>query len=122
MITMAKKKNKHYKPQTHTNSKGIVSTWQSGYNQGLCDGQQIMADILFIALNDVSGYGNSKPEKWQELEDQANWYLEKLVKHTNEGDPEMGFEKIVEGMRRARPDIAPQIEERYKKVLYNFKK
>ena len=34
----------------------------------------------------------------------------------------MGFEKIVEGMYRARPDIAPQIEERYKKVLYNFKK
>ena len=31
-------------------------------------------------------------------------------------------EKIVEGMYRARPDIAPTIEERYKKVLYNFNK
>lgn len=119
---MPKKKNKHYKPQSHTDSKGIVNTWQSGYNQGLCDGQQIMADILFVSLNDVCGYGNSKPEKWKELEDQANWYLEKLIKHSEDGDVEMGFEKIVEGMRRARPDIAPQIEERYKKVLYNFKK
>ena len=119
---MPKKKNKHYKPQTHTNSKGIVSTWQSGYSQGLCDGQVIMADIIFIALNDEFGFGNSDPTKRERLQDQANYYLEKIVKYINEGEPEMGFEKIVEGMYRARPDIAPQIEERYKKVLYNFKK
>ena len=31
-------------------------------------------------------------------------------------------EKIVEGMYGARPDIAPTIEERYRKVLYNFNK
>ena len=49
-------------------------------------------------------------------------YLENILKYINEGEPEMGFEKIVEGMRRARPEIAPQIEERYKKVLYNFNK
>ena len=119
---MPKKKNKHYKPQAPAGSKGLVSTWQNGYNQGLCDGQMIMADICFVALNDVSGYGNSKPEKWQELEDQCNWYVQYLIKNINDGDPEMGFEKIVEGMHRARPDIAPEIEERYKKVLYNFKK
>lgn len=119
---MPKKKNKHYKPQNHTNSKGIVSTWQSGYNQGLCDGQVIMADILFIALNDEFGFGNTDPNRWERLQNQANWYLEKVVQHIKDGDPEMGFEKIVEGMKRARPDIAPQIEERYKKVLYNFKK
>lgn len=119
---MPKKKNKHYKPQTHTDSKGIVSTWRQGYNQGLCDGQVIMADIIFIALHDEFGFGNSNPEKWKELETQANWYLQKLINHIQDGDAEMGFEKIVEGMHRARPDIAPQIEERYKKVLYNFKK
>ena len=119
---MPKKKNKHYKPQNHTNSKGIVSTWQSGYNQGLCDGQYIMADIYAIALNDEFGFGNSNPQRWERLQDRANEYLENIVKYIAEGEPEMGFEKIVEGMRRARPDIAPQIEERYKKVLYNFKK
>ena len=119
---MPKKKNKHYKPQNHTDSKGIINTWQQGYNQGLCDGQVIMADILFVALNDVCGYGNSNPKKWEELEKQANYYLEKLVKYIKEGDPEMGFEKIVEGIRRARPDKVAEIEERYKKVLYNFNK
>lgn len=119
---MAKKKNKHYRPQTHTDSKGIISTYHNGYNQGLCDGQVIMADIIFIALNDEFGFGNSDPTKWERLQDQANYYLEYMIKNINEGDPEMGFEKIVEGMYRARPDIAPQIEERYKKVLYNFKK
>ena len=119
---MPKKKNKHYKPQTHTNSKGIVNTWQSGYNQGLCDGQLIMADIIFVALHDEFGFGNSNPEKWEKLETQANYYLENIVKNIQNGDAEMGFEKIVEGMRRARPDKASEIEERYKKVLYNFKK
>ena len=119
---MPKKKNKHYKPQTHTDSNGIVATYRNGYNQGLCDGQVIMADIMTIALHDEFGFGNSNPEKWEKLQDQANWYLEYLVKNINEGEPEMGFEKIVEGMYRARPDIAPEIEERYKKVLYNFKK
>lgn len=119
---MPKKKNKHYKPQTHTDSNGIVATYRNGYNQGLCDGQVIMADIIFIALNDEFGFGNTNPEKWEQLENQANWYLEKMVKYINEGDAEMGFEKIVEGMRRARPDKVPEIEERYKKVLYNFKK
>lgn len=118
---MAKKKNKHYRPQTHTDSKGIISTYHNGYSQGLCDGQTIMADIMFISLNDEFGFGNSDPTKWERLQDQANYYLEKIVKYINEGEPEMGFEKIVEGMYRARPDIAPQIEERYKKVLYNFK-
>ena len=81
-----------------------------------------MADIIFIALHDEFGFGNTNPEKWEQLQDRANWYLEYLVKNINEGDPEMGFEKIVEGMYRARPDIAPEVEERYKKVLYNFKK
>ena len=81
-----------------------------------------MADILFISLHDEFGFGNSNPEKWERLENQANWYLEKILQHINDGDPEMGFEKIVESMCRARPDIAPEIEERYKKVLYNFKK
>lgn len=119
---MPKKKNKHYKSQNHTNSKGIVSTWQSGYNQGLCDGQYIMSDIIFIALHDEFGFGNSNPEKWGILQDRANYYLEQIIKNINDGEPEMGFEKIVEGMYRARPDIAPTIEERYKKVLYNFKK
>jgi hypothetical protein len=119
---MPKKKNKHYKPQTHTDSKGIVSTYRNGYNQGLCDGQMIMADVIFIALHDEFGFGNSNPEKWHKLEEQANWYLEYIVKNINDGDHELGFEKIVAGMKRARPDIAPQIEERYKKVLYNFKK
>ena len=33
---MPKKKNKHYKPQNHTDSKGIISTYRNGYNQGLC--------------------------------------------------------------------------------------
>lgn len=117
---MPKKKYKHYKPQTHTNSKGIVSTWQQGYNQGLCDGQMIMADAMFVSLNDEFGFGNTAPEKWEQLQDRANYYLEYIVKCINDGEPEMGFEKIVEGMHRARPDIAPQIEERYKKVLYNF--
>ena len=119
---MPKKKNKHYKPQTHTNSKGIVNTWQSGYNQGLCDGQVIVADVITVALNDEFGFGNTAPEKWQKLQDRMNYYLEYLVKQIEEGEPEMGFEKIIEGMYRARPDIAPTIEERYKKVLYNFKK
>ena len=119
---MPKKKNKHYKPQNHTDSKGIVSTWQSGYNQGLCDGQVIMADIMFISLHDEFGFGNSSPEKWEQLQNRANYYLEQIIKNINEGEPEMGFEKIVEGINRARPDIAPQIEERYKKVLYNFNK
>ena len=119
---MAKKKNKHYKPQTHTDSKGIISTYRNGYNQGLCDGQVIMADILFIALHDEFGFGNSNPEKWERLENQANWYLEYIVKNIHDGDAELGFEKIVEGIKRARPDKAPEIEERYKKVLYNFKK
>jgi hypothetical protein len=119
---MPKKKNKHYKPQTHTDSKGIVNTWQAGYNQGLCDGQVIMADIIFIALHDEFGFGNSNPEKWEKLENQANWYIEYIVKNIHEGDAELGFEKIVEGIKRARPDKAPEIEERYKKVLYNFKK
>ena len=119
---MPKKKNKNYRPQTHTNSKGIVSTYRNGYNQGLCDGQVIMADVTFIALNDEFGFGNTVPERWDRLQDRANQYLESIVKYINEGEPEMGFEKIVEGMRRARPEIAPQIEERYKKVLYNFKK
>lgn len=119
---MPKKKNKHYKPQTHTDSRGILSTYRNGYNQGLCDGQVIMADILFISLNDVSGYGNTDPEMWDELEEQANWYLEYIVRNINDGDPEMGFEKIVEGMKRARPDRVAETEERYKKVLYNFKK
>ena len=106
----------------HTDSKGIVSTWQSGYNQGLCDGQVIMADIIFIALHDEFGFGNTNPEKWERLQDRANEYLEKILKYIAEGEPEMGFEKIVEGIKRARPDIVPQIEERYKKVLYNFSK
>ena len=119
---MPKKKNKHYKPQKHTDSKGIVSTYRNGYNQGLCDGQVIMADIMFISLNDEFGFGNSSPERWERLQDRANYYLEQIIKNINEGEPEMGFEKIVEGMYRVRPDIAPQIEERYKKVLYNFKK
>lgn len=119
---MPKKKNKHYKPQTPVGSKGIVSTWRNGYNQGLCDGEQIMADIIFISLNDIRDCGNRDPKLWQELEDQANWYLEYLVKNIDDGEAEMGFEKIVEGMYRARPNIAPEIEERYKKVLYNFKK
>ena len=56
------------------------------------------------------------------MQDRANYYLEQIIKNINEGEPEMGFEKIVEGMYRARPDIAPTIEERYKKVLYNFNK
>lgn len=119
---MPKKKNKHYKLQTHTDSKGIVSTYHNGYNQGLCDGQMIMADIIFIALHDEFGFGNSNPEKWEKLQDRANYYVEQIIKNINEGEPEMGFEKIVESMYRARPDIAPTIEERYKKVLYNFKK
>jgi hypothetical protein len=119
---MAKKKNKHYKPQKHTDSKGIISTYHNGYSQGLCDGQVIMADIIFIALHDEFGFGNSNPEKWVKLENQANWYLEYIVKNIHDGDAELGFEKIVEGMYRARPDVAPQIEERYKKVLYNFNK
>lgn len=119
---MPKKKNKHYKPQTHTNSKGIISTWRSGYNEGLCDGQHIMADIYAVALYDEFGFGNTNPEKWQKLEDRANYYVENIVKYIHEGEPEMGFEKIVEGIHRARPNIAPRIEERYKKVLYNFKK
>ena len=119
---MPKKKNKHYKPQNHTDSKGILSTYRQGYSQGLCDGQVIMADVIFIALHDVFGFGNTKPEKWKQLEEQANYYLEKIVTNIQDGDYEMGFEKIVEGMYRARPDIAPQVEERYKKVLYNFSK
>lgn len=119
---MPKKKNKHYKPQAHTGRNGIISTWRNGYNQGLCDGQLIMADIMTISLNDEVGFGNSNPERWEKLQDRTNWYLEYLVKNIDEGEPEMGFEKIVEGMYRARPDIAPEIEERYKKVLYNFKK
>ena len=119
---MSKKKNKHYKPQNHTNSKGIVNTWQSGYNQGLCDGQVIVADIITISLHDEFGFGNTAPEKWQKLQDRMNYYLEYLVRQIQEGEPEMGFEKIIEGMYRARPNIAPVIEERYKKVLYNFKK
>lgn len=119
---MPKKKNKHYKPQNHTDSKGIVSTYRNGYNQGLCDGQVIMADIYTISLHDEFGFGNSNPEKWKKLQDRANYYLEQIIKNINEGEPEMGFEKIVEGMYRARPDIAPTIEERYKKVLYNFNK
>ena len=32
---MAKKKNKHYKPQKHTDSKGIISTYQNGYSLGV---------------------------------------------------------------------------------------
>lgn len=119
---MPKKKNKHYKPQTHTDSKGILSTYRQGYSQGLCDGQVIMADVIFIALHDLFGFGNTNPEKWKQLEDQANYYLEKIVTNIQDGDYEMGFEKIVEGMYRARPDIAPQVEERYKNVLYNFNK
>ena len=119
---MPKKKNKHYRPQKHTDSKGIISTYHNGYSQGLCDGQVIMADIIFIALNDEFSFGNTNPEKWEQLENQANWYLEYLVKNINDGDYEMGFEKIVEGIRRARPDKVAEIEERYKKVLYNFKK
>jgi hypothetical protein len=119
---MPKKKNKHYRPQNHTDSKGIISTYHNGYSQGLCDGQVIMADILFIALHDEFGFGNSNPEKWERLENQANWYLEYIVKNIHDGDAELGFEKIVEGIKRARPDKAPEIEERYKKVLYNFKK
>lgn len=119
---MPKKKNKHYKPQIHTDSKGIVSTYRNGYNQGLCDGQMIMADILFISLNDTRGFGNTNPKMWDELEEQGNWYLEYIVRNINDGTPEMGFEKIVEGMKRARPNLVPEIEERYKKVLYNFKK
>jgi hypothetical protein len=119
---MPKKKNKHYKPQVHTNSKGIINTWQNGYNQGLCDGQLIMADIIFVALHDEFGFGNSNPEKWEKLETQANYYLENIVNNIRNGDAEMGFEKIVEGIKRARPDKAPEIEERYRKVLYNFKK
>ena len=55
-------------------------------------------------------------------ENLANWYLEYIVKNIHEGDAELGFEKIVEGIKRARPDKATEIEERYKKVLYNFKK
>ena len=109
MITMAKKKNKHYRPQNHTNSKGIMDTYYNGYNQGLCDGQVIMADIIFIALNEEFGFGNSNPKRWEILQDRANYYIEKMLKYINEGEPEMGFEKIVEGMYRARPDIAPQI-------------
>ena len=118
---MPKKKNKHYRPQTHTDSKGIISTYHNGYSQGLCDGQVIMADIITIALHDEFGFGNTNPEKWEKLQNRANDYLEIISKYILEGEPEMGFEKIVEGMHRARPDIAPIIEERYKKVLYNFK-
>ena len=77
---------------------------------------------MFISLHDEFGFGNSSPEKWEQLQNRANYYLEQIIKNINEGEPEMGFEKIVEGISRARPDIAPQIEERYKKVLYNFKK
>lgn len=119
---MPKKKNKHYKPQAHTNSKGILNTWQNGYSQGICDGQVIMADIMTIALHDEFGFGNSNPEKWEILQDRANYYLEQIIKNINEGEPEMGFEKIVEGMKRARPEMVPEIEKRYQKVLYNFKK
>ena len=119
---MPKKKNKHYKPQTPAGSNGIVATWQNGYNQGLCDGQVIMADIIFIALHDEFGFGNTNPDKWDKLQDRANSYLVNILKYIDEGKAEMGFEKIVEGMYRARPDIAPEIEERYKKVLYSFKK
>ena len=105
----------------HTNSKGIIDTYHNGYSQGLCDGQFIMADIMSIALHDEFGFGNSSPEKWQKLQDKTNEYLQKISDYIIAGDAEMGFEKIVEGMYRARPDIAPLIEERYKKVLYNFK-
>lgn len=119
---MPKKKNKNYRPQNHTDSNGIIATYRNGYNQGLCDGQQIMADILFISLNDTRGFGNTNPKMWDELEEQANWYLGYIVRNINDGTPEMGFEKIVEGMKRARPNLVPEIEERYKKVLYNFKK
>ena len=119
---MPKKKNKHYRPLKNTDSKGIVSTYQSGYNQGLCDGQIIMADIIFIALNDEFGFGNTNPKRWDILQDRANYYVETVVKNIKEGEPEFGFEKIVEAMYRARPDVAPQIEERYRKVLYNFNK
>ena len=118
---MPKKKNKHYKPQNHIGSKGLIEAYQSRYREGLCDGQTIMADVIFIALHDEFGFGNTNPEKWQKLEDRANYYVENIVKYIHEGEPEMGFEKIVEGIHRARPNIAPLIEERYKKVLYNFK-
>ena len=74
---MPKKKNKHYKPQNHTDSKGIVSTYRNGYNQGLCDGQVIMADIIFIALHDVFGFGNSNPEN---LLDFVTILQEELIK------------------------------------------
>lgn len=59
---MPKKKNKHYKPQNHTDSKGIVSTYRNGYNQGLCDGQVIMADIIFIALTMSSALETAIPK------------------------------------------------------------
>ena len=59
---MPKKKNKHYKSQNYTDSKGIVGTYRNGYNQGLCDNQIIISNIIFIALHNKFGFGNSNPE------------------------------------------------------------
>ena len=69
---MPKKKNKHYKPQNHTDSKGIVSTYRNGYNQVLCDGQVIMSDIILLALHDEFGFGNKKKKKKKKRKDRPN--------------------------------------------------
>ena len=99
---------------------------QAGMNT-IANGDIVKCSVLpigchYLALHDEFGFGNTNPEKWDKLQDRANSYLVNILKYIDEGEAEMGFEKIVEGMYRARPDIAPEIEERYKKVLYNFNK
>lgn len=104
----------------------LSDTAVKNYNQGFTDGQIIMRDVFTLALYDVFAdtkidIGKLTEEDWIKIEDRANDYVDDVVKHISEGEPELGFEHICLGMRRVRDEeYCKQLDKVYDKVLYHF--
>lgn len=96
------------------------------YNQGFADGQIIMRDVFTLALYDTFAdanidFGKLTDEDWVNVESRANEYVDDVVKHIEEGEPELGFEHICLGMRRVRSEeYCKKLDKVYDNVLYHF--
>lgn len=94
---------------------------QSGFDEGLWNGEMIMIDICSVALYNCFGFGTSNPSKWDKLGAEIQRLNDELMHPKQPDEVSAGFERMVNALVKIfGEDQREEIEKKYRNLLFNF--
>ncbi len=101
-------------------AKQVKAAKQSGFDEGLWNGEMIMIDICSVALYNCFGFGKQLPEKWDKLGAEIQRLNDELMHPKQPDEVSAGFERMVNALVRIfGEDQREEIEKKLERMKEN---